>query len=62
MMTDGMGGESDYETALAAVAETDEKLASEAADLVYHTLVLLAAKDVKFKAVIDTLKSRHSEA
>jgi len=40
-------GEEGVETALAAVAETDDKLVSEAADLFYHTLVLLAAKDVK---------------
>lgn len=54
-------GEEGVETALAAVAETDDKLASEAADLLYHTLVLLAAKDVKLQTVIDTLKSRHSD-
>ena len=52
-------GEEGVETALAAVAETKDKLASEAADLVYHLLVLLAAKDVKFKSVIAELKSRH---
>ena len=52
-------GEEGVETALAAVAETNEKLVSESADLFYHTLVLLAAKDVKLKAVIAELKSRH---
>ena len=52
-------GEEGVETALAAVAETEDELTSEAADLVYHLLVLLAAKDVKFKAVIAELKSRH---
>ena len=52
-------GEEGVETALAAVAETKDKLASEAADLVYHLLVLLAAKDVKFESVIAELKSRH---
>ena len=45
-------GEEGVETALAAVAETEDKLTSEAADLVYHLLVLLAAKDVKFESVI----------
>lgn len=55
-------GEEGVETALAAVAESDDKLASEAADLLYHTLVLLATKDVKLQTVIDTLKSRHSDA
>jgi len=47
------------ETALAAVAETEDKLVSEAADLFYHTLVLLAAKDMKLEAVIAELKGRH---
>lgn len=53
-------GEEGVETALAAVAETDDKLVSEAADLFYHTLVLLASKDVKLEAVIAELKRRHS--
>ena len=52
-------GEEGVETALAAVAETEDKLTSEAADLVYHLLVLLAAKNVKFDRVIAELKSRH---
>lgn len=52
-------GEEGVETALAAVAETDDKLVSEAADLFYHTLVLLAAKDVRLAAVIKELESRH---
>ena len=53
-------GEEGVETALAAVAETPEKLTSEAADLIYHLLVLLAAKDVKTLDVIAELRSRHS--
>ena len=53
-------GEEGVETALAAVAETDDKLVREAADLFYHTLVLLAAKDVKLEAVIAELKGRHT--
>jgi len=52
-------GEEGVETALAAVAETDDKLTSEATDLIYHLLVLLAAKDVKFESVIAELKGRH---
>jgi phosphoribosyl-ATP pyrophosphohydrolase/phosphoribosyl-AMP cyclohydrolase len=52
-------GEEGVETALAAVAETDDKLVGEAADLIYHTLVLLAAKDLKLDAVIKELQSRH---
>lgn len=53
-------GEEGVETALAAVAETPDKLTSEAADLMYHLMVLLAAKDVKLEAVIKELRSRHS--
>lgn len=53
-------GEEGVETALAAVAETPEKLTSESADLIYHLLVLLAAKDVKMSDVIAELRSRHS--
>ncbi|MEP3655134.1 MAG: bifunctional phosphoribosyl-AMP cyclohydrolase/phosphoribosyl-ATP diphosphatase HisIE [Litorimonas sp.] len=52
-------GEEGVETALAAVAETKDKLVSEAADLFYHTLVLLAAKDVRLESVIAELKGRH---
>ena len=52
-------GEEGVETALAAVAETDDKLVSESADLIYHLMVLLAAKDVKFIDVITELKERH---
>ena len=52
-------GEEGVETALAAVSETDDKLISEAADLTYHLLVLLAQKDIAFADVIAELKSRH---
>ena len=38
------GGEEGVETALAAVAEEDEALVGEAADLAYHLLVLLRAR------------------
>ncbi|MDB2437553.1 bifunctional phosphoribosyl-AMP cyclohydrolase/phosphoribosyl-ATP diphosphatase HisIE [Hellea sp.] len=55
-------GEEGVETALAAVAETEDKLTSEAADLVYHLLVLLAAKDVKFESVIQELQNRQNSS
>lgn len=55
-------GEEGVETALAAVAETDDKLISEAADLLYHLMVLLAAKDVKFGDVVEELEGRHQKA
>ncbi|MEP6341948.1 MAG: bifunctional phosphoribosyl-AMP cyclohydrolase/phosphoribosyl-ATP diphosphatase HisIE [Maricaulaceae bacterium] len=52
-------GEEGVETALAAVAETDDKLTSEAADLLYHLLVLLRAKGVGLDNVVATLRERH---
>ena len=52
-------GEEGVETALAAIAETDNGLVYEAADLIYHLMVLLAAKDVAFNDVISELQSRH---
>ncbi len=42
----------------AAAAETDDRVVSEAADLVYHTLVLLAARDVALARVGDELARR----
>lgn len=53
-------GEEGVETALAAVAETPDKLTSEAADLIYHLLVLLRAKNVDLADVITELRSRHT--
>lgn len=52
-------GEEGVETALAAVAETDDKLISESADLLYHMMVLLRAKNIELSAVVKELKSRH---
>ncbi len=40
---------------------TTEALAGEAADLVFHTLVLLAERNLEPRAVIDTLKRRHAD-
>lgn len=39
---------------------TNEALAGEAADLLFHTLVLLAERDLEPRVVIDTLKRRHA--
>ena len=40
---------------------TSAALAGEAADLVYHTLVLLAERDLAPASVIDLLRSRHGD-
>jgi phosphoribosyl-ATP pyrophosphohydrolase len=42
----------------AAAAENDARVVSEAADLVYHALVLLAARGVAFAQVEDELARR----
>jgi phosphoribosyl-ATP pyrophosphohydrolase/phosphoribosyl-AMP cyclohydrolase len=52
-------GEEGLETALAAVAGDSEELANEAADLIYHLLVLLRAADVSLEDVVRTLEARH---
>jgi phosphoribosyl-ATP pyrophosphohydrolase len=44
-------GEEAVETVIAAVAEDRERLASEAADLLYHLMVLLHAGGVSFDEV-----------
>ena len=39
-------GEEGIEVVLAAMRQSDERLISEVADLIYHVLVLLVARDV----------------
>ncbi len=51
-------GEESVETVIAALCETDEQFKAEAADLLYHLMVLLAAKNMSLKEVIATLKNR----
>jgi phosphoribosyl-AMP cyclohydrolase / phosphoribosyl-ATP pyrophosphohydrolase len=51
-------GEEAVELVVAANAESDERLASEAADLLYHLLVLLQARGVPLNAVWRELESR----
>ncbi|MDG1126680.1 MAG: bifunctional phosphoribosyl-AMP cyclohydrolase/phosphoribosyl-ATP diphosphatase HisIE [Hellea sp.] len=52
-------GEEGVETALASVTETDGKLISESADLLYHLLVLLQAKNLGLSDVVNELNKRH---
>jgi phosphoribosyl-ATP pyrophosphohydrolase/phosphoribosyl-AMP cyclohydrolase len=52
-------GEEGVEVALAAVAEDDGKVVGESADLVFHLLVLLRARGLTLKQVVDVLESRH---
>jgi phosphoribosyl-ATP pyrophosphohydrolase/phosphoribosyl-AMP cyclohydrolase len=51
-------GEEGVELALAAVTQTDDQILGEAADLVYHMLVLLKAKGLSLAGVAETLRSR----
>jgi phosphoribosyl-ATP pyrophosphohydrolase/phosphoribosyl-AMP cyclohydrolase len=51
-------GEEAVESIVAALSEGDERLASEVADLVYHILVLLAARDLSWADVEASLAHR----
>ena len=52
-------GEEGVETALAAVTADDEALAGEAADLLYHLIVLLHARGLALEDVVKVLEQRH---
>ncbi|WP_342315705.1 bifunctional phosphoribosyl-AMP cyclohydrolase/phosphoribosyl-ATP diphosphatase HisIE [Lysobacter sp. FW306-1B-D06B] len=53
-------GEEGVETALAAVAQSEEDLLGEAGDLLYHLLVLLRARGLGLADVEALLKARHA--
>jgi phosphoribosyl-ATP pyrophosphohydrolase/phosphoribosyl-AMP cyclohydrolase len=52
-------GEEGVETALAGVNEPDDKLIGESADLLFHLLVLLRARNVPLAVVVAELEQRH---
>jgi phosphoribosyl-ATP pyrophosphohydrolase/phosphoribosyl-AMP cyclohydrolase len=54
-------GEEGVESALAAMAGDKEELKNEAADLIFHLLVLLRSQDLALNDVIDVLKARHAK-
>jgi phosphoribosyl-ATP pyrophosphohydrolase/phosphoribosyl-AMP cyclohydrolase len=54
-------GEEGVEASVAALAESDERLVEEIADLWFHSYVLLAARGLDPAAVEDELSRRHSE-
>lgn len=54
-------GEEGVETALAAVAQGDEELLGEAADLVFHLTVLLRDRGLSLADVAAVLARRHAE-
>ena len=51
-------GEEGVETVIAALTESREALVGEAADLIFHLAVLLAAKDIPFAEVLAELDRR----
>jgi phosphoribosyl-ATP pyrophosphohydrolase/phosphoribosyl-AMP cyclohydrolase len=53
-------GEEGLELALAAVAQSDGEIIGEAADLLYHTLLLLKVKGLSLSQVVAELESRHA--
>ena len=55
-------GEEAVETVLAAVAEDRERLTEEAADLLYHLLVVLNARDIALSEVEAVLAARTSQS
>ncbi|MGH8091256.1 MAG: bifunctional phosphoribosyl-AMP cyclohydrolase/phosphoribosyl-ATP diphosphatase HisIE [Rudaea sp.] len=55
-------GEEGVETALAATTGDDGELLDEAADLLFHLIVLLHARDKSVSDVVDRLRKRHDAA
>ncbi|MCC6463393.1 MAG: bifunctional phosphoribosyl-AMP cyclohydrolase/phosphoribosyl-ATP diphosphatase HisIE [Saprospiraceae bacterium] len=55
-------GEEAVETVIEAMGNDRERLLNESADLLYHLLVLLAAKDIRLSAVEQVLRERHQPA
>lgn len=52
-------GEEGTEVVVAALSQSDERLIEEVADLAYHTLVLLAAREIKPEQILGELEKRH---
>lgn len=55
-------GEEAVEVILAAKGQGNERLVEETADLLYHVLVLLVAREVSWKAVLQELARRRRPA
>ena len=52
-------GEEGTEVVVAALAQEDQRLIEEVADLTYHTLVLLAARGLTPAHIVAELEKRH---
>ena len=55
-------GEEGLEVALAAVDESDARLVSESADLLFHLLVLLRSRALSIQDVAGELRARHTDS
>ncbi len=55
-------GEEGVETVIAALVASKEELVGEAADLVYHLMVLLAAKELSLGDVVAELEGRYKNS
>lgn len=55
-------GEEAVETVIAGLSGTDDRLAAESADLLYHLLVLWAARGLTPEAVWGALSKRHGQS
>jgi len=54
-------GEEGTEVVVAALAQDDQRLIEEIADLTYHTLVLLSARGLSPTDVLSELEKRHKK-
>ena len=52
-------GEEALETVIEACTGTNEQLTYEAADMLYHLIVLLSAKGMRIEDLVEELHSRH---
>ena len=50
------------ELALASVAQADEEVVAEAADLLYHVVLLLESRGLSLARVVELLEARHAAA
>ena len=54
-------GEEGLEAAMAGVAQDDDRVIDESADLLFHLLVLLNERDIELRDVLERLDERHNE-
>ncbi|GAB4413333.1 MAG: hypothetical protein Fur0044_07710 [Anaerolineae bacterium] len=52
-------GEEAAEVLVAALAQSEARLIEEMADLIYHSMVLLETRDVRWAEVVAELEKRH---